>query len=104
MVVGSKISLKLTVKDSSGNPISEGIVSGMTVKLLSTADHEVVKTLSVDNGIEKIGNEYTVTLTETDTILLSGKGGKALLQGFLTPCRRAVTIDLGIIKENAAND
>ena len=44
MVVGSKISLKLTVKDSSGNPISEGIVSGMTLKLLSTADHEKVLT------------------------------------------------------------
>lgn len=105
MVPGSIIKKRIRAKNiQTGLPADEALVSDFDLRLFSTADGISVKTYRVGDGIEKESDgNFVITIPAADSLLLNGKGGNAILNGFVLPMGKSIRINLGIIKQNKAN-
>lgn len=105
MVPGSIIKKRIRAKNlQTGLPADAALVADFDLRLFSTSDGVPVKTYKVGEGIEKQSDgNFIITITAADSLLLKGKTGSAILNGFVLPMSKSIRINLGAIKQNKAN-
>lgn len=105
MVPGSIIKKRIVAKNLQTKlPAEAELVADFDLRLFSTSDGVAVKTYKVGSGIEKESDgNFVITILAADSLLLKGKTGNAILNGFVLPIGKSIRINLGVIKQNKAN-
>lgn len=105
MIRGVDYTINFTVTNKGtglplGNP---DLVNDIELVLITSISKVGLKRYKVGEGIEALeGDRYKLTIPRTHTLLLP-PNGKAFLEGFTKPYHKAIYIDCGNIKDNAAN-
>lgn len=98
----SPISMRFTLMNTGVTPsvpVSELLVSDMSLDLMSTADGVSVKNIKVGDCITAEGNGiFSILIPSVDVDKLP-KSGNAMLKGKLLPCEWGFIIHLGRIIE-----
>ncbi len=105
MVRGADYSYLIAVKNrDTGQPVDDPeLVNGIELVLTSSIDRQPFKVYDMERGIEELRpGVFRVEVKSADTLLLP-LTGKAVLEGFTVPVKRPITLDLGVIRDNAIN-